>query len=207
MVTSVSAVINACQVAGSPNIIAFVRSWLRLGPPSTRYDASVKGAPANPMSGTSPNADTSSFTASAIGVDVFGLERLHGRDVGLSANRVRDDGTDVGHDVQVDARRTQRHDDVGEQDGCVHAVPAHRLQGDLADQRRVEAGLQHAVVGAQRPVLGQRASSLAHEPDRDAAGLAAAGRGEIWRLRQVAAGIHRHPCCHEPRGRGLSRES
>ena len=29
---SVSAVISACQVSGSPSIIALVRSWLRLGP-------------------------------------------------------------------------------------------------------------------------------------------------------------------------------
>ena len=36
MVMSVSAVISACQVSGSPSIIALVRSWWRLGPPSTR---------------------------------------------------------------------------------------------------------------------------------------------------------------------------
>ena len=36
IVTSVSVVISACQVSGSPSIIALVRSWLRLGPPSTR---------------------------------------------------------------------------------------------------------------------------------------------------------------------------
>ena len=60
----------------------------------------------------------------------------------------------------------QRHHDVAEQDRRVHPVPAHRLQGDLADQLRGQAGLQHAGVGPQRPVLRQRAAGLPHEPHR-----------------------------------------
>nr|CRL76071.1 hypothetical protein CPGR_01594 [Mycolicibacter nonchromogenicus] len=36
MVRSVSRVINSCQVSGSASIIALVRAWVRLGPPSTR---------------------------------------------------------------------------------------------------------------------------------------------------------------------------
>ena len=41
----------SCQASSSPYISAFVRAWSRLGPPSTRYDASVNGAPAKPISG------------------------------------------------------------------------------------------------------------------------------------------------------------
>ena len=59
--------ISACQFADSASIIALVRAWSRLGPPSTRYDANVKGAPAKPISGTSPSASTSSETARQIG--------------------------------------------------------------------------------------------------------------------------------------------
>ncbi|PQM47258.1 hypothetical protein C1Y40_02558 [Mycobacterium talmoniae] len=36
MVRSVSFSINACQLSGSASIIALVRAWVRLGPPSTR---------------------------------------------------------------------------------------------------------------------------------------------------------------------------
>ena len=62
----------------------------------------------------------------------------------------------------------------------------------------VEAGVQHAVLGAQRAVLGQRASGLAHEPHRHAVRVAAGGSGQIRRLGQLTAGAHRCPCCHVP---------
>ena len=48
----------------------------------------------------------------------------------------------------------------------VHAVAAHRLQRDLAGERRVEAGVEHLGAHAQLAVLGKRAAGLAHEPDR-----------------------------------------
>ena len=44
---------RSCHSASSPSIRALVLSWWRDGPPSTRYDATVNGAPANPMRGTS----------------------------------------------------------------------------------------------------------------------------------------------------------
>ena len=50
---------SACQGAGSPYISALVRSWLFDGPPSTRYDASVNGPPAKPISGVAPSSATS----------------------------------------------------------------------------------------------------------------------------------------------------
>ena len=52
--------------AGSPYIIALVCSWLRLGPPSTRYEAKVNGAPANPTSGVAPRASVMRRTDSAM---------------------------------------------------------------------------------------------------------------------------------------------
>ena len=88
----------------------------------------MNGAPANPISGISPSAATSSVDGLGDRSDLRRLERLDRRDVGRGADRVGDDGSDVGHDVQVDARRAQRHHDVGEQDRGVDAVAAHRLQ-------------------------------------------------------------------------------
>ena len=45
--------ISSCHSPSSPTMSDLVRSWWRDGPPSTRYDATVNGAPANPMRGTS----------------------------------------------------------------------------------------------------------------------------------------------------------
>jgi hypothetical protein len=43
-----------------------VRAWSFDGPPSTRYDATVNGAPANPISGVLPSSPTSDLTASVM---------------------------------------------------------------------------------------------------------------------------------------------
>ena len=118
----------------------------------------MNGAPANPISGTSPSAATSSVTASATGATCSGSSGFDGGDVGGGADRVLDDRPDVGHDVQRDARRPQRHHDVGEQDGGVDAVPAHRLQRDLADQLGVEAGVAACCAGPAAP--GTRAATV-----------------------------------------------
>ena len=164
----------------------------------------MNGAPANPMSGTSPSSRHQQRHRLGDRRNLLRLKRFHRLDVGAAAHRMLDDRADVGHDVELDARRPQRHHDVGEQDGGVHPVPAHRLQGDLGDQLGVEAGLHHRVLGAQRPVLGQRTAGLAHEPHRHAAGFAAAGCGQIGRLGQLTAGTHRPPCCHGAVTRGSS---
>ena len=84
------------------------------------------------------------------------------------AHRGRDDAARAGHDVDVDPDEPQRHDDVGEEDGGVDPVAAHRLQRDLGDEVRVEAGVEHRHAGARRAVLGERAAGLAHEPHRKA---------------------------------------
>ncbi len=46
-------------MAGLPYMSALVRSWFFDGPPSIRYDASVNGAPANPISGVARSSFTS----------------------------------------------------------------------------------------------------------------------------------------------------
>ena len=88
-------------------------------------------------------------------------------------------GPDAGLDVQVDPDRLQRHHDVAEEDRRVDAVPAHRLEGDLGDQVRVGAGLEHRDALADLAVLRQRPAGLAHEPHRGVRHrLAAAGAQE-----------------------------
>lgn len=125
------------------------------------------------------------------------VKRFHRVDVGGSAHGRRDHRPDARDDVQVDAGAQQRHHDVGEQDRRVDVVPAHRLQGDLADQLGVEAGRQHVCLGPQRPVFGQRTARLPHEPHRDPAGLPTGDGGQIRRLGEVAASTHCPQCCHD----------
>ena len=55
--------INASHTSGAPNIMALVLACSLEGPPSTRYDATVNGAPAKPMSGVVPSSATRLPTA------------------------------------------------------------------------------------------------------------------------------------------------
>jgi hypothetical protein len=57
---------SASQTSGAPNIIALVLACSFDGPPSTRYDATVNGAPANPISGVLPSSSTRARTASVM---------------------------------------------------------------------------------------------------------------------------------------------
>ena len=87
-------------------------------------------------------------------------------EVGAGPDRLGDHRPRAGDDVEVDADRLERHDDVGEEDRRVHAVATHRLQSDLGHQVRGRAGLEHGVPHADLAVLRQRAPGLAHEPHR-----------------------------------------
>ena len=147
--------ISASQTSGAPNIIALVLAWSFDGPPSTRYDATVNGAPAKPISGVPPSSPTSEPHRLGDERDVAGLEVGDRLDVGQGPHRRGDDRADAGHDVEVDADRLERQHDVGEEDGRVDAVAADRLERDLGDQGGVHAGVEH------RDALAQRAGTPA----------------------------------------------
>jgi len=98
--------------------------------------------------------------------DVGGLQRAQLLQVGAAADRLGHDRADAGLDVEVHADGLERHHDVAVVDGRVHVVTAHRLQGDLLDQLRHLAGVQHGDALADLQVLGQRAPGLSHEPHR-----------------------------------------
>ena len=101
------------------------------------------------------------------GVDV-GLERTEAAQVVAAAEGLGDHGPPAGLHVDPEADGLQGHDDVGEQDGGVHAVAPHRLEGQLGGQRSVRNGRQDGALAARGPVLGQRPAGLAHEPHRRA---------------------------------------
>ena len=58
--------ISASQTSGAPNIMALVFACSLDGPPSTRYDATVNGAPAKPIRGVAPSSPTRPRTASVM---------------------------------------------------------------------------------------------------------------------------------------------
>jgi hypothetical protein len=111
--------------------------------------------------------------------DVVGLERPQPRHVRGRSHRLRHDGADARHDVEVDPDRLERQHDVAEQDRCVDAVAAYRLERDLGDEVGPRAGLEHPDARADGAVLRQAAPRLAHEPHRRARNrLATAGARE-----------------------------
>ena len=83
-----------------------------------------------------------------------------------------------GLDPDRHADRVEGHHDVGEQDRRVERHPAERLERELHDLVRAPARLQDVRVPAPFPVLGKRATRLAHEPDRRAVDGAASERAE-----------------------------
>src|SRR5699024_1994160 len=103
-------------------------------------------------------------------------------DIGGGAHGVVQYGATPGDYVDVDAGEFERDDDVGEEDGGVHAVATHRLQSDLGDHVRIEAGVQHAGALAQAPVFGQRAAGLAHKPDGNGGWAFTAVGADQWRV-------------------------
>ena len=139
----------------------------------------MNGAPAKPMSGVAPSSRGQLPDRLGDEPDVGDLERPELVEVCRVADGPGDDRADPGLDVEVDADRRQRHDDVAEQDRRVHAIAAHRLHRDLGDQLGRPAGVEHRDALAELAVLRQRAAGLAHEPHRRVRhGLTTAGQQE-----------------------------
>ena len=135
----------------------------------------MNGAPAKPISGTSPSSDTSCVTASRDRRNLLrlkGFHRLRRRRCVRIGCSITGPTSGTMSSSMPDARSgtTMSENRMAASTPC----RAHRLQRDLGDQLGVEARLHHRVLGPQRPVLGQRAAGLPHEPHRHAAGLAAA---------------------------------
>ena len=79
--TSAVHCVSARHVSGSACMSVRAARWSRDGPPSTRYAASVNGAPAKPISGVRPSSATVRATPSVTGfklVDAFPATKLAG---------------------------------------------------------------------------------------------------------------------------------
>ena len=103
-------------------------------------------------------------------------------DVGEALDRLGDDRADALDELDVDAHADDREHDVREEDGAVDPVAPHRLQRHLRAELGLPADLEEIVALADLAVLRQRASGLAHEPDRRALDVLAPTRAREKRL-------------------------
>ena len=99
-------------------------------------------------------------------------------------------GPTPGHHVHAEPDGGRGHDDVAEEDGGVDVVAAHRLEGDLRGRGGIVDGVEDAALAAQRPVLGQRAAGLAHEPHGHPGGGQATGGAEEGGVGELGGGGH-----------------
>ena len=131
------------------------------------YDASVNGAPAKPMSGTRPPSSrlicriASSTCASAS----RGSNAAHRGEVGLRPQRILDRRTFAADEIEADAHRLERQQQIGEENRRVHFDAADRLQRDLGGEIGRAAEVEQRIALAQRAVLAHVPAGLAHEPD------------------------------------------
>src|ERR1035437_2703032 len=138
--------------------------------------------------------------------EVLGRQLRKTIEVGALPERLGHHRSHPGDDVKIDADGSQRNDDVAEQDRRVDPVAAHRLHGDLGDQVRAAARVEHPHALAHLAVLRQRPTRLAHEPDRRIRHALTSGgpdqgtiAGAVRRgrhLQILAWGDHPHPAGH-----------
>ena len=98
--------------------------------------------------------------------DVVGFERPQAAEVCGGAQGVLDDRPGSGGDVDPEPHGVGRHHDVAVQHGGVDPVAADRLERDLGRQLRLLDGVEDRALAAHRPVFGEAAPCLAHEPHR-----------------------------------------
>jgi hypothetical protein len=158
------------------------------------------------MSGTSSAATSWDTVSRTYGHVLVGFEVAEPIEVGRGAEGPFDDRSDAGLDREPDPETLDGRDDVREQDRGVHAVAAHRLEGDLGGEVRGVDDRLEGVLLADRPVLREGAAGLPHEPDRDVvvgqppagpdeggAVVAAGGDGQRGTSERTVAGTVRAP--------------
>ena len=179
-----------CHASGWPYISDLVLAKLFEWPPSMAYDASVNGAPAKPISGTRPSSSRLHLAdrLQHVRQRLARLERAQPIDVVGTADRALDLRPFALDEVEGQAHRLERQQQIGEEDRGVDVDAADRLQRDLGGEVGLPADLQQRIPLAKRAVLGHVAAGLAHEPDRRGvhrlapAGLQESGVGHVVSL-------------------------
>ena len=133
------------------------------------YVASVHGLPAKPMSGSrSPSSRRMVRIASITNPRSSSGSGTPRRSMSAGARTgARNRGPSPSTNSRPESHRPGDGQDVGEQDRRIEREPVQRLQGDLARELRGAAQRKEAA-GARprRPIFGEIATGLAHEPDR-----------------------------------------
>ena len=87
-------------------------------------------------------------------------------------------------EFELEAKRFQDQEDVGEEDGGVDAQPLGRGDRHRRGQLGAFAQLEERDLGANRPVFGHVTAGLPHQPDRRDIGRLATARLEEWGVPQ-----------------------
>ena len=96
---------------------------------------------------------------------LFRIDLVQAVDVGGLAQSRADDRPFPLVVFQVQAQRLNNQQQVGKDDGGIHAQLFRRGDGDFRNQGGILAQLQEGHAGAQIPILLHIAARLAHQPD------------------------------------------
>ena len=112
-----------------------------------------------------------------IGQSLLRVDDAERVDLRAPRDRLVDDRPLALRELEGRAHRLEGQEDVGEEDGGVHAE-AERLQRHLRREVGVLADVEERVLLAKRPVLGHVPPCLAHEPHGSAVGGLTAARSQ-----------------------------
>ena len=157
---------RAAHSAGSPNMSALGQRVGARWPALDEVAGHGERRPGETDERHVELADEDPHRLEDVGGVGLGIERAEPVEVGGRAEGLGDDRAGAGDDVDAEADGGDRHHDVGVEDGGVDAVAPHGLQGELGGEVGLGDRVEDGAVASERPVLGQRAPGLAHEPDR-----------------------------------------
>ena len=102
--------------------------------------------------------------------NVVCCERAQAVEVGVGPQGVLDHRPGAGAHVDPEPDGVGGHDDLAVEDGGIHVVAPDGLERDLGRQLGLLDRLEDRALAADRPVLGQAAARLTHEPHRPPTG-------------------------------------
>ena len=93
------------------------------------------------------------------------LEPPDAREVGFAAQRRFDGRAFAADEIERDAERRERKEEIGKQDRRIHFDPADRLKRDFGGEIGRSTDIEQRIALAQAPILAHVAARLTHEPD------------------------------------------